>query len=777
MSGAVFSRLHTWGINDDVTSADLNAEFNNILNNLDPSGVGGWSNTVTQMRATTPPSESALAASLSAEIQELRYQLQALAGAGSQYWYSGPVTDLTQLKNAIGGSLANNRIISGTASTLSSRSRFLLAAGSTAAVTVKATTVPLQYAIAGTIYSITADIVVGGISTASGTNNTMIVNDSSLSGGERSTWIGESGTILNVTSMGTGIQALVGSLAGFVTANSEYFIGYVASNTQITNCYRGFFFNSSGNPVVRAGVSNGDTFTLQNLVWLFANTTAGVVASYTNPKFQYATPSGVNGLYWYDITNQVWKTFGSSWQTANATLIGCCLVNTANCVAARAFDYYSNTDTLNTIQMQYNNTAQITSANNDAAVAVGANTVRFQYERPVWDLTANLESGAMSASTTYWAYVGENGQMYFSKNRPYDNNGSLKGYYHPYEMWRAVGSCLTNATPTIDANTVAPLVFHPEQRLLLTGPNEALNLGLSATVSASAMVVSVTRLEGSVPDPINYIPVSFGTPSVGTYATRLITAPLNITVPSGASLGLASGMNQYVWVYLIDNAGTVDIGVSGDYIYTNGVSGTAAQIANSANTQAALYSNAAYTGKTVRLVGRLLVNEPTAGQWTVAPSEVLVDPKPQATITLPINYTPTVTALGNISAVAVYSWRVGKFLYIQGGFANGVASGSGATLTVGYNGTNNNVNIDNNNMSASGSPRIVGGWATSAAQSYGWMLATGLTAAISFGATFTPGAVSGLQTINGNVMVNTSNQCPTINAVVPIVGWTTWSPP
>ena len=55
MSGSIFSRLKTWLSTEDVDGSDLNAEFDNILNNLDAEGVGSYGDNVTEFRVQTDP--------------------------------------------------------------------------------------------------------------------------------------------------------------------------------------------------------------------------------------------------------------------------------------------------------------------------------------------------------------------------------------------------------------------------------------------------------------------------------------------------------------------------------------------------------------------------------------------------------------------------------------------------------------------------------------------------------------------------------------------------
>ena len=53
--GANFSRVKIWNSQDTLTASDLNAEFDNILNNFNPDGMDDASADVTSMQATADP--------------------------------------------------------------------------------------------------------------------------------------------------------------------------------------------------------------------------------------------------------------------------------------------------------------------------------------------------------------------------------------------------------------------------------------------------------------------------------------------------------------------------------------------------------------------------------------------------------------------------------------------------------------------------------------------------------------------------------------------------
>lgn len=60
-----------------------------------------------------------------------------------------------------------------------------------------------------------------------------------------------------------------------------------------------------------------------------------------------------------------------------------------------------------------------------------------------------------------------------------------------------------------------------------------------------------------------------------------------------------------------------------------------------------------------------------------------------------VAYTPTFTACGTVSAVSIWSRRVGGDLEIQGVFTSGTSTAAEARMTLGFNGSNSNVTSSN----------------------------------------------------------------------------------
>lgn len=98
IGGATFSKVKTWSSGETLTASDLNAEFDNILNNLNPAGIDDESSTATVMQTVADPypgSVASLATSLQGELQRLRYVIKQITG--ETYWYIDPDIDLASV--------------------------------------------------------------------------------------------------------------------------------------------------------------------------------------------------------------------------------------------------------------------------------------------------------------------------------------------------------------------------------------------------------------------------------------------------------------------------------------------------------------------------------------------------------------------------------------------------------------------------------------------------------------------------------------------------------
>lgn len=289
--------------------------------------------------------------------------------------------------------------------------------------------------------------------------------------------------------MGSGITALVGKMAAFKIAGvgTEYFIAYVKSSTELTNCKRGYFYDSSANPINRTGFSNNDTITLMSWGHVFIDDdTTTIDVSYVNPTWAFTSPtSPATGDYWYDMANNTWKRYdGASWQIIGRTYIGSVIIDTANCVGARCEDFYAKYDAINELELELSTTEIAIQKKPFGRVNTAGVDLKFGLTRTQWNMTTHLAGSndmydaTEQASRLYYLYLKDTGAQVISDISPYYRY-DLYGMYHPHNPWRCVGMAYNNGS----SNLICAGDFRPENNVVwLTGGAGTSNGSINTTV-------------------------------------------------------------------------------------------------------------------------------------------------------------------------------------------------------------------------------------------------------------------------------------------------------
>lgn len=158
---------------------------------------------------------------------------------------------------------------------------------------------------------------------------------------------------------------------------------------------------------------------------------------------------------------------------------------------------------------------------------------------------------------------------------------------------------------------------------------EISNLSLACSVGSSALTISLKDKAGATPSTDSVVAVGMrsSTAATGTYSRRTVTGALSLVIDSGSTLGHASAIASYIYVYLIDNAGTLELAAS-TTLWDEGsrVSTTAVGSTGVADSNATMYSTTARTNVACRVIGRLDSNQVTAGAWAAVPTEISLVP-------------------------------------------------------------------------------------------------------------------------------------------------------
>jgi hypothetical protein len=371
-------------------------------------------------------------------------------------------SNVTNLNTQITNASTSSRLVSGKKSANSSAPKFLEPIGTSNQVKVLATDTDLIFITGESQFNIVDDIVASGLVSPPTSNNTALVNDSTLSGQDYSKTLGEFGTFLNIDTIGSEISALNGQVAGFRLGASEYFVARIDTvNNVLKEAQRGIFVDSSSNSLERGGVSDNDTITLMKLTWLYIQSDASVLASYSEPFYGATQPSSpTDGGMWFDTVNQVWKRFNSTvFVEVEAVPLGLCLQDeNGHTVAARAFEFYGDFLDDNSIELVYKDNAEVNSKSRNNLISVFGTRVILNEAALRFQIGSNLEPGKTEAvSTMYYFYIKENSDLIVSPDAPLDRRGDLKGMYHPQETWRNVGRIFNDASGNFDQDSLVTI--------------------------------------------------------------------------------------------------------------------------------------------------------------------------------------------------------------------------------------------------------------------------------------------------------------------------------
>lgn len=615
MAGSIFNRVKTW-ISETLTAADINAEFNNILDNLDAEGTGGYSDNTTEMQAQTDPGEvgsESLASSLADELERLRYEIAQIKG--TTYWYTNPVTSLSSLNSAFGdGTLPQTRLVSGATTGNSSQSLLLTpqGAGNGNDLVVEGTATSLVYYVNGNEYTLSSDVTISSTTPPPVTNNTATINEATLAGAFWTKYAGLYGTAIPIDNIGSEITSLNGKLAAFKVVNSgtetEYFLGTPdTTNNQIKDIKRGWFFDENGAPIPAITIADNDTITLMNIAWVFLKNDNTVSVTYNNPEVSGTQPSTpVIGDYWYDVNNAKWKVYdGASFNDSLSVWVGMGIIDeNGDCVAARSEDFTKPFTSVNTSIVSYNSATTI-KTNKTARIGVFGSIADFLHKELTWDITTDLESGTEATSVIYFFYVTESGVPKISLMPPIDFTDERGGYYHPHETWR----CLAQAWNEAGGDLGRVISYHTDSQ--------------EVSIAASSVSGNALTLDYYT-SPLVYFSMYDEDPTSSLKRTVQKRFPIyqSLTVPSGATLGhLGIGStvldnSDNIILHLVADTNYTTLAVSAHQRGQNELVSTTAL--GTASDNNVLYSNTAYTNAHCRAIALGTSVQSSAGAWATA---------------------------------------------------------------------------------------------------------------------------------------------------------------
>lgn len=214
-----------------------------------------------------------------------------------------------------------------------------------------------------------------------------------------------------------------------------------------------------------------------------------------------------------------------------------------------------------------------------------------------------------------------------------------------------------------------------------TSSNEIYNVGLTATVAASALTITLTQSDGTaLSSGTGAAKIGFrnSTLATGQYIERSITSAISVVIPSGTTIGTVSGATEYIQVYAFDDAGTVNLAVSvGMRIDESNRFSVGAISGGTIRNE--FYGTVTGSNVPLRLIGQIKISEATAGTWATAPTVISLMPFPNYSLAPKI--TTYTSGSGTFSAsTAAGDGRTPVYIRVRmvGGGSGGAGSGTGS---------------------------------------------------------------------------------------------------
>lgn len=197
---------------------------------------------------------------------------------------------------------------------------------------------------------------------------------------------------------------------------------------------------------------------------------------------------------------------------------------------------------------------------------------------------------------------------------------------------------------------------------------------IATSVAANALTIALKTHGGADPTSLSPCKISYrnATSATGTYTQVSSIAALSMVVSSGSTLGTSSAVQDYLYIYLLNNAGASELAISHNLFDEGSIQSTTAEGgAGGADSALLMYSTVARANVPVRLIAKISVTEATAGTWATNASEV--SPPPFFNYPYPIKYqekvlTANVAAAGTIAQLTFNNLQIGRLyrVFLQG---------------------------------------------------------------------------------------------------------------
>lgn len=162
------------------------------------------------------------------------------------------------------------------------------------------------------------------------------------------------------------------------------------------------------------------------------------------------------------------------------------------------------------------------------------------------------------------------------------------------------------------------------------------NAGLETSIGSSALTISLKIADGSTdPSGGSEVKVAFRDPTIanGGYNLRSITGALSTVISSGSTAGHSNNAKEFLYVYFLDNSGTVELAWSSSFFDDGSIVSTTAEGgAGGADDPSTIFSTTARSNVPIRFFKKLESTQTVAGTWDAAITEVSERSTPRYTL-------------------------------------------------------------------------------------------------------------------------------------------------
>jgi hypothetical protein len=156
-------------------------------------------------------------------------------------------------------------------------------------------------------------------------------------------------------------------------------------------------------------------------------------------------------------------------------------------------------------------------------------------------------------------------------------------------------------------------------------PYEISNCSIATSVGSGALTIALKDSSGSDPSAGSACKIGFrdSTSATGTYAQVSVSGGVSLVVSNGSAVGCTASAACVLYVYAVNNAGTVVLGVINGSLDEGSVqSSTAEGGSGGADSSGILYTTASQSNKAIRLMARITITPGASFAWTANSAEI-----------------------------------------------------------------------------------------------------------------------------------------------------------